>query len=375
MLATAETTTSSLLWEVCRPEPSIAAIRLAADGNIDPARTASAAIDHGVGPLLWRALGLADRQSRLDEWGETVQAEAELLRCQATLLLPLAVAAAIGPLADAGLEPLVFKGPALSTRYPAPGLRPMGDIDLILPATDHAKAVATLGTSGWTVVQRPGRLHYDTFLVHPEVPGLAVELHHELNAWNDRPNGLRAADLWDRRVRIDCLGTPAFGLPVEDELVALAAHAGKPYHCFSRLIWIADLAVVVAHAVAAGGVDWDLVRYRTRGARCQTVVAVGLVQAGRLGVEAPSDLTEVKGSGTRRAALAPLFRPEWPLTRLDEGIRNRLRYALTDDTWRRVLLLVGAPAADPVWTWPGSLVDLGSRALRRWWRLRRQPPM
>jgi hypothetical protein len=342
-------------------------------GGIDPKRATTAAVDHGVAALLWRALGLAGCRGGLDEWGDVVRAEAELLRIQATFFLPWALGVAVGPLIEAGLEPLVFKGPALSMRYPEPGLRPMGDIDVILPVADHQKAVGTLSGSGWKVLRPSGRLHYDTVLAHPEVPGLGLELHHELYSWHDRPNRLRAVDLWNRRVGIDCLGTPAFGLSVEDEVVALTAHAGKPYHCFGRLVWTADLGFVIADAVARDDVDWGLVRHRAQRARCETVVAVGLLQAARLGVDSPPDMTEIKGSATRRAVLAPLLGPDWPLAPLDTGLRNRLRYALTDATGRRVLLFLGAPVYKPAWTWPGHLVSVGLRAIRRWWRLRHQP--
>jgi Uncharacterised nucleotidyltransferase len=363
--------TASLLWESCRYEPSADAIRAMVEGGIDPARVANAALDHGVASLLWRALELSGCTGALDDFGQPVRTEAELLRFQAALFLSRAVAAAIQPLVEAGLEPVVFKGPALSMRYPAPGLRPMGDIDLILPIADHTKALAALRRCGWQVVRASDRLHYDTILAHPDVPGLDLELHHELFSWHDRPNRLRAEDLWKRRVAIDCLGTPAFGLAVEDEVIALAVHAGKPYHCFGRLIWIADLGVVAADAAAHGEIDWELVRHRAARARCETVLAVSLLSADRIGVSSPTNLKEIKGSTTRTAAIEPLLRPEWPLTPLDAGLRHRLRYALADDGRQRALLFAGAPVHEPIGAWPGNYLTAGLRALRRWWGLRR----
>jgi hypothetical protein len=339
--------------------------------GVDPARTAAAASEHGIAALLWRALQLAGCTDALHESGDGVRAEAELLRFQAALFLPRAVALAIAPLVEVGLEPVIFKGPALSARYPAPGLRPMGDIDVILPPADHHEALATLRSSGWRVVRTSDHLHYDTILGHPEVPGLDLELHHELFSWHDRPNRLRAEELWNRRVAVDCLGTPAFGIAPEDEVIALAVHAGKPYHCFGRLIWTADLGVVLDDASTGRDIDWDLVRRRAAHARCETVLAVGLQQAEFVGARSPADLKEIRCSDTRRAVLAPLLRPEWPLTPLDTGLRHRLRYALADDPRRRLLLFAGAPAHDPVGGWPRHYLATGVRALRRWWRLRR----
>jgi hypothetical protein len=80
------------------------------------------------------------------------------------------------------------------------------------------------------------------------------------------------------------------------------------------------------------------------------------------------------GSATRRAAIAPLLDGDWPLTPLDTGLRNRLRYALANDPWRRVLLVIGAPAYQPAKTWSGYLVTVLLGAVRRRWRPRRQPP-
>jgi hypothetical protein len=359
-----------MLWESCRYEPSADAVRAMVEGGIDPARAATAAVDHGAAALLWRALDLGGCPGALHDFGQTLRAEAELLRFQAALFLPAAVALAVEPLVEAGLEPVVFKGPALSMRYPAPGLRPMGDIDVILPRADHSKALAALRRHDWQVVRAFDRLHYDTILAHPDVPGLDLELHHELFSWHDRPNRLRADDLWNRRVAIDCLGTPAFGLAVEDEVIALAAHAGKPYHCFGRLIWTADLAVVAADATAHREIDWEMVRHRAARSRCQTVLAVGLLQAGRIGVDSPVELKEITGSAARRAALAPLLGEEWPLTPLEAGLRHRLRYALADDALRRALLFAGDPVHEPVGRWPRHYASAAFRAVRRWWRLR-----
>ena len=80
---------------------------------------------------------------------------ADALRMEALLLIPRAVALAVRPLTEAGLEPLVFKGPAVAARYPEPGLRPMDDIDLLLPAADHRRALDALAGAGWQVARAP----------------------------------------------------------------------------------------------------------------------------------------------------------------------------------------------------------------------------
>src|SRR5581483_8098946 len=127
--------------------------------------------------------------------------------------------------------------------------------------------------SGWASVPRPGE-RYDTCLVRDDVPDLFVELHWDLAASHERGNDLRAETLWKRRVAARMKGIDAFGLPPELELVALASHAGKPYHHFRRLMWSVDLAVVIDSATPA--LDWDEVAAIAWQHKCRTVLAVGL---------------------------------------------------------------------------------------------------
>ena len=78
------------------------------------------------------------------------------------------------------------------------------------------------------------------------MPSLLLELHYGLegSVRSASPRWTRAS--CGRGVsRSACAGTPAFGLPLAEELVVLAAHAGKPHHGFVRLMWIADLAMIV----------------------------------------------------------------------------------------------------------------------------------
>ena len=227
---------------------------------------------------------------------------ADAFRMEAVLLIPRAVALAVRPLTDAGLEPVVFKGPAVAARYPEPGLRPMEDIDVLLPRREHQRALAALAGAGWRVVRAGGGDHYDTVLAHDNVPSLVLELHYGLEGTSQRVTALDPGALWERRQPIACAGTPAFGLPLADELVVLAAHAGKPHHGFVRLAWIADLAMIVGDASERGTpVDWDRVRAVAEDARCVTVLSAALALARRAGVDTrPSSSRCPRGAGGAR---------------------------------------------------------------------------
>jgi hypothetical protein len=332
--------TSLLLWEACRRQPDPAAIRRALDGGADLDVAVPAAAEHRIGPLLWRALAAADALEELGPLRPVLGGAADAYRMEALLLLPRSVALAVSPLTGAGLEPVVLKGPAVAARYPEPGLRPMEDIDLLLPRSDHARALAALAEAGWRVARPAGPDLYDTALTHADVPSLFLELHYGLEGMSQRVTSLDAEELWRRRRPIDCAGTPAYGLPSAEELVMLAAHAGKPHHGFVRLVWIADLAMLAGDAAARGEpIDWERVREVAIAGRCRTVTGAALALARRVGLDAPLDLFPLPTAGRRGHTIGRLLSLTWPLTHRDVP-GSQLNYALTDSTVQRIKILL-----------------------------------
>jgi len=328
--------TATLLWEACRREPRADSFQRAFAGGADIGWAVSAASEQRIGPLLWRALGAAGSLDALGPDGAALGRVANASRMEALLLLPRAVALAVRPLTDAGLEPVVFKGPAVAARYPEPGLRPMDDIDLLLPQADHRHALDALGHAGWQVARPGGRDTNATVLTHREVPSFFLEVHYALEGASHRVTALDPGTLWAMRQPLECAGTSAFGLPPAEELVVLAAHAGGPHHRFVRLVWMADLAMIVGAAATHGEVvDWDRVRAVAGAARCVTVVGATLEMARRAGLDAPAGLFPLPTRGRRGDAMRRLLSVTWPLTNL-ELPGWQLRYALTDARAQRV---------------------------------------
>ena len=292
----------------------------------------------------------------------------ELRRAQGVLLFPHAVKLAVQPLVDAGFEPLVFKGPALARRYPEAGLRPMDDLDVIVESHRHDDALRILLREGWVEYERAGD-HYDTILQHDDVPDLPLELHRGLESWRERTTRITSDGLWRARVPQDCFGTPCWGIPPEEEFAALAAHAGKPYHNFQRLVWSVDLAVVVQHAGAA--MDWDRLAALSEEFGTTTVVSVGLVHARRLGAPIPDAAIRLPASRLRRLALSPVLDETWPLQPWDDGVAHRLRYALWDRRSRQVLLLLGEITVEGPAKIPKRIANVVRLTARRLWSWRR----
>ncbi|HWW54747.1 MAG TPA: nucleotidyltransferase family protein [Acidimicrobiales bacterium] len=371
-----ETATAALLWAACRPEPDLEVVDAALSAGADLQRAAELAVAQRVSPLLWRALGQAGVAGRHEGegWAELLRADAMRSQAHALLILPELAPRVLVPLAQAGLTPLVYKGAALVDRYPAPGLRPMDDVDLILPREEVDAAVAVLQRVGWRIVPPvPGSHHHEAILVHDAVPGLPIELHRALSNWRERSNRLTALDMWRWRSPGRVFDQPVYVLPLEEEVVAVAAHAAKPFHVFDRLIWAVDIAVIIEDAARRSRhIDWDRVGDLSQRARCRTGLAVALSQAERLGASSPDWLRDCPAVHARRRALVPLLAPEWPVVERSWGTRTRLRYALVDDWRQRVTLLAAQLLEDGAVGVPRNAVHLGSLGVNRWLQLRQE---
>lgn len=364
----------AVLWAACTIGVDPAELCAAAE-LVDPALEgpwlAAVATINRVGPLVWHALAGAGCAHVLGSSADALRRLAMAQQLEAAVVVPMSVRLAVDPLTNAGMEPLVLKGPVLGQRYPAAGLRPMDDLDVLLPRHEHDRAVEVLTGAGWAVRRRRSIDRYDTVLVHKEAAALPLELHAGLQTFYEWATSLNASTVWSRRRPLEIDGTAAFGLDIETELAVLAAHAAKPYHGFSRLIWAVDLAVVVDHAAAGHGVDWDGVCALSRRWRCRSAVGVGLTLARRLGAEVPLEVLHAlcdQWAPWQRRAVAPVLATTWPATG-GLSVPFHLRFALADTAVHRIALAAGA-AYQMTWaervTWP---VVGARRAARRWQQL------
>jgi hypothetical protein len=140
------------------------------------------------------------------------------------------------------------------TVYPDPGLRPFWDVDFIVRPEDWPGVREILASQGFAEAgaagQGPGLQASEAGWAHSlyfRRGGLVLEFHFN-------SPGLQfplpaAPDFWE--VRPAVIGeTQAFGFIPEIELCYLCLHAQQ--HSFARLVWLADLAEMVAR----GDADW-----------------------------------------------------------------------------------------------------------------------
>ena len=156
------------------------------------------------------------------------------------------------------IEPILMKGWSIGRHYAEKGLRPYGDLDLIVAPSDYAKATKALAT--------------------PDRPDAPIELHtdgHEMHELADRT----VAELFQRSHRVELSGTNIRVLAGEDEMRLLALHGLKHGHC--RPLMLCDVAVALESLpedfdwlLCMGGDEW-----RSEGVRCGLGLARELLGA------------------------------------------------------------------------------------------------
>jgi hypothetical protein len=192
-------------------------------------------------------------------------------------------------LEDEGIPVVLLKGAALlETVYAHPGLRPMGDLDLLVPRADVERAHVSMLALGYAV--RGARLgrddewwlsarHHHLPLVKAEGT-VMVELHHQLLV--DRPE-FDVAALWERSVPGN--RPPTHRLPAaEDLLLHVAGHFAldRMNRGESSLGQLGDV-VRIAHGLP---IDWEALVARARDNALADRLFLALDAAALLGVPA-----------------------------------------------------------------------------------------
>ncbi len=163
-------------------------------------------------------------------------------------------------LREGGIEPLVLKGGWLAWHaYAHPALRPMRDLDLLVPQPRILDAVALLRAAGYAWEQQPDLPVTELIRFDKSLPGLiaprgtAIELH--LHAWH--PSGRLDypspepddTGMFARAVTgPDALSYPSPG----DMLAHLIVHAAYSHRLDCGPLLLADIAVLLD----AAPIDW-----------------------------------------------------------------------------------------------------------------------
>ena len=167
-------------------------------------------------------------------------------------------APALGSLAEAGIPTMVLKGGALGLRYYDDlGLRPMADLDVLVPfdrAVDATGVLMDLGYQTGPLTRAHQLDHHGRSAAQPA--GGQIDLHWQVNMALGRPGPPEgwSDDFWEAAVDLDVAGQPTRMLCAADLLLHVCVH-GAGWSSGARLRWVADAATMVDRAGST--LDWD----------------------------------------------------------------------------------------------------------------------
>ena len=200
---------------------------------------------------------------------------------------------------QAGVQVTLLKGAAHLAigLYPDVALRPMGDLDLWIPAEEMPRAIKALTAEGYRVVdkvRRPValRIRYaqEIELQGKASIGEAVDLHYRpfQGMWTLLVARIPQASLWEQRRPIPRRGGSAHVLSPEDHLIHLAYHFSVNHHLgYPGIRTLIDMDLVLR----AWPVDWTRLYKRAVEWHISTVMWVGLTLLRRLaGNAVPSSI-------------------------------------------------------------------------------------
>lgn len=234
-------------------------VRQRAAAIADWNRTIALAEYHGLAPLLYHHLN--DHADALPTQASR-QLRALYLRHRRGNEVRLGVLAEIlEALEDIDIEPTVLKGAALGTLvYGDPGLRPLSDLDILVPQQDAVRAQRQLGEMGFTAPIP--RSQYSMMQMH-HLPaavrmvdgvGVQVEIHHDVFSLR-RQASLKVTGRAPGAIAFDAAGWPAYSLGPDEMVWHLCRHLD-----WLRLIWIADILGFTERFVEE--IDWARVATR-----------------------------------------------------------------------------------------------------------------
>src|SRR5260221_13337986 len=114
----------------------------------------------------------------------------------------------VATLQQKGIRSVITKGPGIARTYPAVGLRPFRDIDILVEPTRFGEAVSVLGSVGFnepSELMRPRAYYYTRCLEAVTLvrnDGIAVDLHHHIPPWI-WGRGLPANRVIERAITLD----------------------------------------------------------------------------------------------------------------------------------------------------------------------------
>lgn len=218
---------------------------------------------------------------------------------------------------DAGMKTLVLKGAPLAIlRYRSSGLRPMADVDVLVPSDRVLEAIRVLRELGWYPIDHPDperRLDLVSAENFSRADGAAIDLH-----WNALAQPFKDDDLWAAAVELEIAGVPTRAPCSTDQLLIAIVHGLLHDQFGGSLRWIPDSAVLLSSSHVE--IDWERLVDAARRREVTIAVTAGLAYLQELLGAVPEDvISELASSRARR-----LERAAFHAQTASPGLRKKL---------------------------------------------------
>jgi hypothetical protein len=219
-------------------------------------------------------------------------------------LLLADAAALLGAMEAAGVATMLLRGAAMVVAYHGDaGIRPMNDLDVLVPASqlEHGRRIAAV-EGWWPVATAIAFERREAAATLRSRQGRVVRLHWQPSRNMRLPDGAREP-FWKRSAEVTVQHT-ATRVPGPADHLVQACIDGARANSGSNLRWITDVAALLG---AVPGPDWDVVVSEARRHHVSLLVAEALrYLAERLAAKVPADtiaaLTATPTSARERLA-------------------------------------------------------------------------
>lgn len=306
-----------------------------------PARTVLTRLaDHGLVPLAYRHLVASGDVPLAESLAAEISAEFRrhvLTRFKYTRRLRQL----LDVLADAGVEAVPYKGPALATQlFGNFAMRQFGDLDILVRPSDARLATDALVAAGLTRVRAIDE-RWEPYLhqvrhsleLRDRPARVVIELHWSVA---DRFLGMDLDVDWllSGTTTIDLIGRATAVMQGERLLLALCLHGAK--HLWERAVWLAEIGELVARS---GAIDWTAAFSRADQTGCGRIVRSALHLVRELvGVAPPAPYDRELNADRGALRLASLLADRMRSSARDRlQARFRLGFRAQTSLWRRAM--------------------------------------
>jgi hypothetical protein len=177
-----------------------------------------------------------------------------------------------------GIPVILLKGAYLAKQvYPEMGLRPMGDMDLMVHPRDLPRACAITEKFGYTTSYAHSAEVEMAFShdmpMYSKGNIFGIEWHWHI-ADPGSPYDIELNELWERAIPMQIEGIPCFGLAPEDLFLHLAFHLTGHHICLVPLRFLADIDMLLG--ADSLHLNWQVIVERARRWRLERCVYLTL---------------------------------------------------------------------------------------------------